>query len=132
MSEKEFRTFMVTKLYELEEKRDNELQEIRKSFHEMKEEMYTLRKNQVELLEMKSGDQPAVSIMAMSLDSHVVDCSSHPGPSGLNSHWAFVCVCAQDPKRRREEKRMQCGHFPWGVTSHFLSLCLSGERMKHV
>ena len=54
MSDKEFRTFMVNKFYELEQKRDNELQEIRKSFHDMKEKMDTLRKNQMELLEMKS------------------------------------------------------------------------------
>ena len=39
-----------------------------------------------------------------------------------------MCVHAQDPERRMEEKGLQCGHPPWGVISHFLSLCLSGER----
>ena len=54
MTDTEFRTFMVTKFCKLEQKRDNELQEIRKSFQDMKEEMDTLRKNQEELLEIKS------------------------------------------------------------------------------
>ena len=36
---------------------------------------------------------PAVGVMAVSLDSHVVDCSSSPGPSSLNSRWAHVHVC---------------------------------------
>ena len=52
MSDIEFRTFMFNKYYELEQKRDNELQEMRKSFNNMKEEM--LRKNKMELLEVKS------------------------------------------------------------------------------
>ena len=32
---------------------------------------------------------------------------------------------AQDPKRRMEEKGLRRGHAPGGVTSRFLSLCLS-------
>ena len=67
---------------------------------------------------------PAVSIMAMSLDSHVVDHGSRPGPGGLNSHWR-VCVRAQDPERRMEETGLRRDHPPWGVISRFLSLCLS-------
>ena len=54
MTDKEFQTFMVTKFCELEQKRDNELQEIRKSFQDMKEEMDILRNNQEEILEINS------------------------------------------------------------------------------
>ena len=54
MSDKEFRIFVVTKLTEMEEKRDKELQEMRKSFHDLKEEIYTLNKNQMELLGLKN------------------------------------------------------------------------------
>ena len=73
--------------------------------------------------------EPAVSVMAMSLDSHVVNCGSCPGPGGLK-HTGHMCVRAQDPERRMEEKGLRCGHPPWGLISHFLSLCLSlsGER----
>ena len=54
MSKKEFRTSMVTKNCELKQKRDNELHDIKKSFYNMKGEMDTLRKKQMELLKMKS------------------------------------------------------------------------------
>ena len=62
MSGKKFRIFIVTKLTEMEEKRDNEhqkekaneFQEVRKFLQELKEEIYTIKKNQVELLEMKA------------------------------------------------------------------------------
>ena len=54
MSDKEFRIFVVTKLTEMEEKRDKELQEMRKSFNDLKEEMDTLNKNQMELLGLKN------------------------------------------------------------------------------
>ena len=37
--------------------------------------------------------EPAVSIMAMSLDSHIVDHGSSPGPSGLNSCQVHVHAC---------------------------------------
>ena len=65
MSDKEFRTFIMVKLTEMEEKRDNELQkrkekevdefqEVRKFMQDLKEELHTLKKNQRELLEMKA------------------------------------------------------------------------------
>ena len=72
---------------------------------------------------------PAVSVMAMSLDSHVVDCGLSLGPGGLNSRRVRVCV----PKiPRGERRRRDCGVAipPGGVISCFLSFCLSlsGER----
>ena len=65
MSDKEFRAFIMLKLTEMEEKRDNELlkrkekevdefQEMRKFLQDLKEELYTLQKIQTERLEMKS------------------------------------------------------------------------------
>ena len=65
MSDKEFRTFIMAKLTEMEEKRDNELlkrkekevvefQEVRKFMQDLKEEFHTLQKNQMELLEMEA------------------------------------------------------------------------------
>ena len=65
MSDKEFRTFIMAKLTEMEEKRDNELlkrkekevdefQEVRKFLQDLKEELHALQKSQTELLEMKS------------------------------------------------------------------------------
>ena len=68
---------------------------------------------QIELQELgRKG--PAVSRMAMSLDSHVVDYGTSPGPGGLNAYQACVhaCVRAQDPERRMEEKGLRCGHPP--------------------
>ena len=66
------------------------------------------------LLKRVNNTGPAVSIMAMSLDSHVAGHYSSPRPGGLNSRWVCVrvCVCAQDPERRMEEKGLQCGHSP--------------------
>ena len=64
--------------------------------------------------------------MAMSLDSHVVDRGSRPGPGGLKlTLGACVCVRAQDTERRMEEKGLWHDHPLWGVISQFLSLCLS-------
>ena len=63
---------------------------------------------------------PEVSVMVMSLNSHVVDCGLNLGPGGLNSRWAHVR--AQDPERRMKEKGLQRGHPPWRVISCFLSL----------
>ncbi|GGW12686.1 hypothetical protein GCM10010230_68260 [Streptomyces narbonensis] len=65
MSDKEFRAFVMSKLTEMEEKRDNELlkrkekevaefQEMRKFLQDLKEELHPLQKTQTELLEMKS------------------------------------------------------------------------------
>ena len=68
--------------------------------------------------------------MAMSLDSHVVGCGLSPRPSGLNSRW--VCVHAQDPERRMEEKGLWHSHPPWVVISRFLSLCLSSKRTRPI
>ena len=51
--------------------------------------------------------EPAVSVMAMSLDSHVVDRSLRPGPSGLKLT-PGVCACV--PKIPRGEwRRRDCG-----------------------
>ena len=46
---------------------------------------------------------PAVSIMAMSLDSHVVDHGLSPGPSGLNSRRARVRACPGSREENGEE-----------------------------
>ena len=65
MSVKEFKTFIVAKLTEMEEKRENELlkrkkkevdefQEVWKFLQNLKEELHALQKSQTELLEMKS------------------------------------------------------------------------------
>ena len=45
-----------------------------------------------------------------------------------------MCVRAQDPERRMEEKGLWRDHPPWGVISRFLSLCLSlsGERTRPI
>ena len=62
--------------------------------------------------------------MAMSLDSHVVDCSSRPGPGGLELT-PGTCACV--PKIPRGEwRRRDCGVTipPGGLISRFLSLCL--------
>ena len=59
MSDKEFRTFIMVKLTEMEEKRDNELQkrkekgadkfqEVRKFLQDLKEEIHTLKNNQMD------------------------------------------------------------------------------------
>ena len=75
----------------------------------------------------------AVGIMAMSLDSHVFKCGLSPGPGGLNSRWA--CVCVGVPKIQRGEWRRDCGMaIPLGSdfslsVSH---LCLSGEGMHPI
>ena len=70
---------------------------------------------------------PAVSIMAMPLNSHVANHGSRPGPCGLNSHQARVCACM--PKIPRGEwRRRDCGMTippPRGVISRFVSLSLS-------
>ena len=70
---------------------------------------------------------PAFSIMTMSLDSHVVDRGSHPGPSGLKlSPGACACV----PKIPRGEWRRDCGVAipPGGDLSLSVSLSLSVWR----
>ena len=67
MSDRLFRIFIVTKLNEMQKKTDNklqkmqekranklQLQEMRKSFHDFKEEIDTVKKNRTELLEMKT------------------------------------------------------------------------------
>ena len=53
-------------------------------------------------LKNNSDREPAVSVMAMSLDSHVVDRGSRPGPGGLKLTLG-VCVCV--PKIPRGEWR---------------------------
>ena len=65
MSDKEFRIFIMANLTEMAEKRDNDLQkrqekgankfqEERKFLQDLKEKIYTITKNQRELLEMKA------------------------------------------------------------------------------
>ena len=52
----------------------------------------------------------------------------------LKTHAGRVCVRAQDPERRMEEKGLLRDHPPWGVISRFLSLCLclSGECTRPI
>ena len=70
----------------------------------------------------KKKREPAVSVMAMLLDSHVVDRGSRPEPGGLKLT-PGACACV--PERRMEEKGLRHDHPSWGVISRFLSLCLS-------
>ena len=82
----------------------------------------------LEILLFKNSPQLglAVVVIAMSLDSHVVDRSSSPRPGGLNSRQAHECVPKiQDPERRMEEKGLRRGQSPREVISRFLSLSLS-------
>ena len=74
------------------------------------------------LQKIYSGE-PAVSVMAMSLDSHVVDRGLCPGPGGLK---LTPGECARVPKIQRGEwRRRDCSMaMTPGVISHFLSLCL--------
>ena len=58
-------------------------------------------------LEESEALGPAVSVMAMSLDAHVVDHGSCPGPGGLKLT-PGVCACV--PKiPRGEQRRRDCG-----------------------
>ena len=76
--------------------------------------------------------EPAVRVMAMSLDSHVVDCGSHPRPGGLK---LTLGTCACMPKIPRGEwRRRDCsvtippgGDFSLSV-SMSLSVCLASAR----
>ena len=63
---------------------------------------------------------PAVDVMAMSLDSHVVDHVLCPGLSGLNSRRARVRVCPRS--RENGGKGIAAWPSPLGVISRFLSL----------
>ena len=58
-------------------------------------------------LKISSSEGPAVSVMTKSLDSHIVDHGSSPGPGGLkNTLGACACV----PKIPRGEwRRRDCG-----------------------
>ena len=67
---------------------------------------------------------PAVGVMAMSLDSHVVDRCLSPGPGGLNPLRARVCVCPRS-QEENEGKGIVVWPSPPGVITHSLSLCLS-------
>ena len=69
---------------------------------------------------VKTKEGPAVSLMAMSLNSHVVDHSLSPRPGGLNSQRARVCVC---PRSREENGGEGIAAWPslLGVISHFSS-----------
>ena len=68
--------------------------------------------------------EPAVSVMAMSLDSQVVDHGSHPGPGGLKLTPGACGACLRSQEENGGEGIVH-GHPPWGMISHFLSLCLS-------
>ena len=79
---------------------------------------------------------PAVSIMAMLMDSHVVNHGSSPGPGGLNSRWAWVCVC---PRSREENGGEGIAAWPYPLGGDFslsislsLSVCLSGEHTRPI
>ena len=69
------------------------------------------------------------NIMALSLDSHVADCSLSPGPGGLNST-PGVCACV--PKIPREWRRDHGMTIPPG--GWFLAFCLSlsGKRTRPI
>ena len=54
---------------------------------------------------------PADGVAVMLLDCHVADRGSSPGSDGLKLMLG-MCVCAQNPKRRMEEKGLWSGHFP--------------------
>ena len=57
------------------------------------------------------------------LDSHVADCGSSPGPGGLNSRQAHVCVC---PRSREENGGEGITAWPSPLGSDFsLSVSLS-------
>ena len=75
---------------------------------------------------MDHREEPAVGVMAMSLDSHVVDRGSSPRPSDLNSRWARVHAC---PRSREENGGEGIAAWlsppPRGMISRFVSLCLS-------
>lgn len=49
MSEIVFRILMVTKHYEMQEKRDIERQEMKKPFHDIKEVLDTIKKHKMEM-----------------------------------------------------------------------------------
>ena len=66
---------------------------------------------------------PPISIMAILLDSHVVDCSSSPGPRSLNSRWVRMLVCPRSWEENAEVTALWPS--PLAVISRFLSLCLS-------
>ena len=71
---------------------------------------------------------PAVSIVATSLDSHVVDCGSCPGPGGLK---LMPGVCACLPKIREENGGEGIVVWPSPLGSDFslsVSLSLSGKH----
>ena len=63
---------------------------------------------------------PAVSIMAMSLDSHVVDCSLSPGTGGLFSFFFFFSFFGEffavghvhSPDGQRETERQKARNHP--------------------
>ena len=56
---------------------------------------------------------PAVSVMAMSLDSHVVDCGSHPRPGGLKL-MPGACACVPKIPRGEWKRRNCCMAIPHG------------------
>ena len=63
--------------------------------------MYPVAK--VSLSKKTKKSKTADGIMAMSLGSHVVDHGLSPGPGGLNSCWACVCVCPRFQEENRGE-----------------------------
>ena len=83
--------------------------------------MYLLKKNLML--------RPAVGIMAMSLDSHVVDHSSSPGPGGLNSRQVCVRACP----RSREENEEGIAAWPSPLGGYFsLSVFFSGKYTRPI
>ena len=94
-----------------------------------------MKKKKKNLLKKCNWWEPAVSIMAMSLDSHVVNHDSHPGPGGLKLT-PGACACV--PRIPRGEwRRRDCGvTIPPGgwflAFCLYVSLCLSGERTRPI
>ena len=68
---------------------------------------------------------PAVDIMAMSLDSHVVNHGSSPGPSCLNSRRAHVHMCLRSQEENGRKGVAEWPSPPGSDFSFSVSLSLS-------
>ena len=112
ISDKEFRVFIMTKLTEMGEKRDNglrkrqergadEFQEVRKFLQDLKEELHALQKSQTELLEMKSIIQEVkISLESMKsrldhTENRISDTEENIAGPGLPLHFRLsggICL----------------------------------------
>ena len=75
---------------------------------------------------------PAVGVMAMSLDSHIVDQGLSPGPGGLNSIRACVHVCPRSQEENGGEEIVAWPSPLGGDFSLSVSLSLSGARTRRI